>query len=145
MESYTIPANTALADAVLVDFALTKGVIRHMFIHFPAGCHSLARCQFLQGGHQIFPASTGNYFADDDYTLPIEEFHILSESPTALNWKLWNTDDTHEHTLRATIIVLPLEVVIPLYGLADVIASIKKQQDLLYGILTGVPEELEGE
>lgn len=145
MESYKILANTSEADAELIDFALTKGVITNLFIHFPPGCHSLARCQFLQGAHQIFPHSTGNYFADDGYTLPLREFYILSDSPTSLKWKVWNVDDTYDHTLRVTIVVLPVEVVIPLYGLKEVFATLKRQQDILYGVLTGKPMPEEGE
>ena len=139
VEEYTIPANTAHNSAILRPFALTKGVITKLFIHFPHGCHSLARCQFLEGAYQIFPTSTGSFFADDGYTLPVDEFYILDKFPTSLSWKLWNLDDTYSHTLRATIVVLPLEVVIPLYGLSEVMNVIKAQQDALYGILTGEP------
>jgi hypothetical protein len=99
----------------------------------------------LEGVYQIFPTSPGSFFADDSYTLPVDEFYILDKSPTSLSWKLWNLDDTHDHTIRATVIVLPLEVVIPLYGLQEVFTSIKRQQDLLYGILTGETQNEEGE
>lgn len=96
----TIPANTAMKDAELVECKISPGILTDLLIYFPRGCQNLARCRVLLGQKSIAPRSPGNFVAGED--MPIELRNINEravEDIPVLNWYCWNLDDTYEHTI----------------------------------------------
>lgn len=97
---YTIPANTAEADAIRVKCPISPGILRTLTVFYPAGCHNLARCRIYLGEKIIAPRSASNYIAADDmaHTLLHVDEPIREDLPV-LNWLVWNLDDSYDHTI----------------------------------------------
>ena len=111
--SFTIPANTAKKTPETSVILLTYGVIHRLEIGFPKGCAGLVYLQIMDGLHQLWPTNADGAFNTDDYTIPINEFHLLDRSPYRLRLEGWNLDDTYNHTLEVRIGVLPAGVLQP--------------------------------
>ncbi len=97
---YTIPADTAEADAIRVRCPVTKGFLRSLVIYFPAGCHNLARCRVFAGERPVAPRSGANYIAAEGMAVHIQYLNEpIWEDLPVLNWEVWNVDDTYDHTI----------------------------------------------
>jgi len=97
---YTIPANTAEADAIRVPCPVTKGFLRSLTVYFPPGCHNLARCRVAVGLRPIAPRSPSNYIAADDMGVRIQYLNEpIWEDIPVLNWDVWNLDESYPHTI----------------------------------------------
>lgn len=97
---YTIPANTAEADAIRVECKVSPGVLKSLIVYFPAGCHGLARCRIFIGERPVAPRSAKNFIAAEDMAVSMMylEERIREDLPV-LNWDVWNIDDTYDHTI----------------------------------------------
>lgn len=97
---YTIPANTAEADAVRVTCPITKGFLKSINIYFPPGCWGLARCRIFVGQRPIVPRSSANFIAADSALIPIRYLNEpVQDDIPVLNWDVWNLDQAYPHTI----------------------------------------------
>lgn len=97
---YTIPANTAEADAVRVECKISPGVLKTLMVYFPPGCENLARCRVSIGEKPIAPRSSSNYLAADGQNVDLKHLEEpIREDLPVLNWEVWNIDDTYDHTI----------------------------------------------
>jgi len=97
---YTIPANTAEADAIRVRCPVTKGFLRSLTVYFPPGCQNLARCRVSVGERPVAPRSSSSYIAADAMAVRIQYLNEpIWEDIPVLNWRLWNVDESYPHTV----------------------------------------------
>jgi len=101
----TISANTAFEDADEVEMKLSIGILRAVIVNIPAGVHQLARFQILDGIQNIIPSTEQMFITGDDSTPSIITHHKMERQPFNLTWKLWNVDETYNHTLYLMLIL----------------------------------------
>lgn len=96
--------NTAKESALEKELQLCAGVITHVWLYHPEGCHGLAHASIWIGGHQLYPAGP-----DDDYhgnAVPMDfEDQFKLEIPALLKLVTWNEDDTYPHRVYVRITV----------------------------------------
>jgi len=96
---YTVPANTAEADAIRVKCKVTPGMLTRLRVYHPQGCENLVRGRVFLGEKPIAPRSSKNYLAGEGFVCDIRDAReTISEDLPVLNWELWNLDDTYNHT-----------------------------------------------
>lgn len=97
---YTIPANTAEADAIRVKCGVSPGTLRSLIIFMPRGCQNLARCRVFIGERPVAPRSMKNFIACEGYALELRHLdEPIQEDLPVLNWDVWNIDETWPHTI----------------------------------------------
>ena len=96
----TVPANTAEADSLKVKLTISPGILRAIYLYFPAGVQQLAKCRVFLGVKPIVPRSAGRFVTGEDVLIPVTNMtENISENIPELTWELWNEDDTYDHTL----------------------------------------------
>lgn len=97
---YTIPANTAEADAKRVRCPITKGFLRSLMVYYPPGCMNLARCRIFAGERPVAPRSPANYMAGNGMAVHIRYLNEpIQDDIPVLNWHVWNVDELFDHTI----------------------------------------------
>lgn len=89
------------------------GTISQVFVLFPPGHAGLTHLQILYQTRQIFPTSPGEAFVGDDTQYEFSERWPIFESPHELLLRVWNDDDTYDHTVYVELSVLAPEVLVP--------------------------------
>ena len=96
---YTVPANTAEADAVKVECKVSPGVLLSLFMYAPPGCAGLLRSRVFLGERPIAPRSAGSYVAGESLIVDIRNaWEPIKADMPVLNWHLWNLDTVFAHT-----------------------------------------------
>ena len=121
----TISANTTEANAAETKLHVVRGVIHNVWVHFPAGCAGLARVQILEGLHQIAPTNTGQSFKGDGTDINYREHYELTNFPSWITIKTWNTDDTYDHTIVVGLGILKKEVLLPAFSREGILYALK--------------------
>jgi len=103
------PANTTALLPVEVPARLNKGVITQVSVQIPQGCMGLARAQVWRGGHQLWPTTPGAYFKGDGAIIEWPEDYELADEPLSLTIRVWNIDDTYNHTLTFRFSTITLQ------------------------------------
>jgi len=106
-----IPRLTAEASPVIKTLEIGVGVITHVGVKFPAGCHGLAKVRILHREFQLVPLSRGEWITGDDEAVPTESYYEILQAPALLKLVAVNDDDTYPHKLTVRISVLPKAVV----------------------------------
>jgi len=96
--SITVPANTPQSSPIVENIELRGEVIKRATVFFPSGCFALVRVAVYQGLKQIAPYEEGRWIVGDDEEIELLTRYVLYEQPTTLTLKLWNEDDTFDHT-----------------------------------------------
>jgi len=109
VDEYTVPANTAKANAVKRKIGVSAGVVRVIIPDFPPETARLAGMALEHKGHRFFPSEADSWFAAAFFNYPISIHYEIEESPYEVEWLVYNEDDTFPHTLRITIGVFPFE------------------------------------
>jgi len=110
----TVPPNTPREKPIKQEMKLTKGVIHRIEVQFPIGCAGLVHVRLYHNEAVFLPTNPEGSFASDGYVIPIDEHFELKTEPYTLIARLWNEDDTYEHTITLRIGILPKEVLAPL-------------------------------
>jgi len=96
---YTIPANTAEADAIKIECPISMGTLTRLSVYFPPGNYDLGRCRVRLGEKPIAPRSPSNYLTSNGHMIVLEDMEeLISENRSVLVWELWNLDETWPHT-----------------------------------------------
>jgi len=109
----TVPANTAITVPVEQDLKLTHGVVHKLDINFPPGCVGLVGIGIFNAIHQVWPTNPEEMFFADDETISFREHYELITDPYILTARLYNLDDTFEHTITVRIGILPVTILSP--------------------------------
>ena len=77
---------------------LSYGVITDVFIYIPRGHIGLASLQLLYHEHQLYPLNPGGVYKGNETTIAFKEYQPITVNPFELKARVWNTDDTIDHT-----------------------------------------------
>lgn len=124
-----VPKLPAGATVRVKHLKLATGIIRHVEVYFPAGCHCLAHCAVYVGEHQVWPTNPGGDLAGENGAIPFEEYFPVYPADD-WTWRTWNLDDTYPHHLRLRILILP-EIAV---GGAAVVKELKRLREALLGV-----------
>lgn len=105
-----MPANTSASSPVEQTLKLTSGVITHIGVKFPAGCHGMVRVRLLHQTSQLVPLSRGEWVTGDDEEVPSETFFELWALPYSLRFQGCSPGTTYPHTVTVRVTVLPKAV-----------------------------------
>jgi len=83
-----IPAITPETDPLIVRKKVCYGILRY---HWES---------------QIFPTNVDGDYAYDNYAVEFEEYYPILEVPYELTLRLWNDDDTFNHTISFMFLIL---------------------------------------
>ena len=109
----SVEANTPRNSAKTVNIKTTAGVVHQVGIMFPDGCAGLVHVQLWHGGHPFIPVDPMMDVAGNNETVNITEFYKLFPGFNIITVRVWNEDDTHSHTIRVRIGVLPEYILVP--------------------------------
>jgi hypothetical protein len=97
------PENKPLEDWL----GLPKGIITHIDIKFPAGCHGMVKVRLFQEALQLIPLSEDEWVTGDDETVPTETYAELLDKPYKLKFKMCSPDTEYPHTVTVRVEVRP--------------------------------------
>jgi hypothetical protein len=105
----TIAANTTEAIPLKKWLELPKGILTHIDIKFPAGCHGMVKVRLFQEALQLVPLTADEWVTGDDETVPTETYAELLSKPYKLRFKACSPDTTYDHKITVRIEIQPEE------------------------------------
>jgi len=121
----TTPANTAKKDALKTTLKLSAGVITHVWLLHPRGCHGLAHAVITENGHQLWPTNPDGDYHGNGVPMEFDECHEL-KPPARLFLYTWNESVAYSHSVHVRITILPKWVAMPYLIVQDFIDIIKR-------------------
>ena len=121
----TTPPNTSKDDMVHTEMKITEGVITHVWMLHPRGCHGVAHATIDDGLSQIWPTNKDNDYAGNGEPIEFEENYLM-KSPAKLWLNTWNTSTLYPHTVYVHITVQTVEQAQTWKTMQDFISIIKK-------------------
>ena len=103
----TIPADTSEEEPLIDYLELPKGVITHVDMKFPAGCHGMVKARLFKEALQLVPLSSDEWVTGDDESVPTDTYAELPAYPYKLKYKLCSPDTDYDHTITIRIQVQP--------------------------------------
>lgn len=106
----TIPAGTLKSNPIIQSLLLTKGVVNHVEIVFPAGCHNTVSCVIMHQEHQLFPTNPDGSFQSDNDIIKFEDWFELNAEPYEVKIIAWSPLSAYDHDITVRIGVINNEV-----------------------------------
>lgn len=103
----TITESTTEADPLTDWLGLPKGVITHVDVKFPAGCHGMVKVRLFDQALQLIPLSEDEWITGDDETVPTNTYYEMLDKPYKLKFIACSPDTTYPHTITVRIEVQP--------------------------------------
>lgn len=103
----TIEADTSEDDSDVYWLELPKGIITHVDVKFPAGCHGMVRVRLFQEALQLIPLSEDEWVTGDDESVPTDTYAELLDFPYKLKIQLCSPDTDYDHTITVRVNVQP--------------------------------------
>jgi len=82
---------------------VTSGLLWLFEIDFPPGCCGLAHVRMFDGGYQVFPATPGESFHGDNFTIHLEDLYFKTAAPFEFIIETWNEDEIWDHDLQIRV------------------------------------------
>jgi len=122
----TVPANTQDSEPVSDTLKLGAGVITHIGVKFPAGCHGMVGVRLKIQEAQILPVPRGEWVSGDDETVD-SDYHIeFTRERQELEFEGISPDTDYNHTISVRITMLPAWVAAPYQILSDLVKIFKR-------------------
>jgi len=127
----TVPKNTPKDIPIKEEITVDEyGYIVFTEIRFPPGPQGLLKVSVWYGETQLIPQKESDWIAGDDERIwDIPLFYITKGEKILV--KAYNEDDTYDHSFFFRMVVLPSDIVRPLFELGDSIRSIKYLSSVL--------------
>ena len=106
----TVPADTPKAEPVQVEALVHPGMVTHVSVEFPRGCHQMVHCIIVEGKYQLWPRNPEGTMASDDYVVEFSDFREIKRGRNLLLVYAWSPGSSYSHDLRVRITVLPKKV-----------------------------------
>jgi len=121
----TIAKEITEAAPTRSSFKISKGIIYHAWVIFPAGCAGLVYTKLQDGAHPVVPSTAGMNLSGDGIQITGKEFYEIETAPTVLSVYSWNLDDTYAHTITWRLYVLPKDVLLPVAATEGFMGALK--------------------
>lgn len=95
--------NTLEIDATITEISLQKGMIDYVNLIFPPGSVGLLHLQLFIHGEQVSPWNKTGSIVGNDVTIQAIKNYPLEQPPYTIIAKLWNLDDTYDHSVLLDI------------------------------------------
>jgi hypothetical protein len=102
-----IDADTSEKDPLEGWLRLPKGIITHVDIKFPAGCHGMVQVRMFKESLQLIPLTEDEWVTGDDETVPTDTYAEMLDFPFKLKINACSPDTTYDHTITVRIEVHP--------------------------------------
>ena len=119
----TITAGTTEAAPYTKVLKVRKGVIPHIGVYFPPGCHGLVKARLLHNEHQIVPLSPDEWATGNGMEVQAERFYELASKAYALKFQGCSPTCSWNHTVTVRVTVVP-EIVASLAPLINLFRQI---------------------
>lgn len=103
----TVEADTAEDDPLRQWLNLPKGIITHIDIKFPAGCHGMVKVRLFKESLQLVPLSEDEWVTGDDEPVPTETYCELLDKPFKLKLVACSPDTAYDHTITVRTEIQP--------------------------------------
>lgn len=103
----TITADTPEASPKTQTLKLTRGVVTHIGIKFPSGCHGLVKVRLLRWETQLIPLSRGEWVTGDDEEVKTDMYYEMEELPSSLKFIGCSPTTQYNHTVTVRVTILP--------------------------------------
>ena len=123
--SVTTPANTKKEDAVETEMQVTEGIITHVWLKHPPGCHSLAHATISDGLSQIYPTNKDEDYHGDEFPMEFDDNYELL-SPAKLFLHTWNDSTLYSHGVDVRITIQSKAIAQPWQTVSDLVSMLKK-------------------
>lgn len=105
-----VPADRKETAPVEAEAKLTHGVITHVWVQFPPGCHGMVYTYIRRGLHQVWPTNPDSKFCADDYVIDWDEYYELFEEPFSFIVGGYSPGTTYSHEITFRFEVTPQEL-----------------------------------
>lgn len=95
--------NTTETDATITEISLQKGMIEYVNVIFPPGSVGLLHLQLFIHGEQVSPWNKTGSIIGNNVTIQAIKNYPLSQPPYIIIARLWNLDDTYDHSVLLDI------------------------------------------
>ena len=123
--SVTTPANTKKEDAVETEMQVTEGIITHVWLKHPPGCHGLAHATISDGLSQIYPTNKDEDYHGDEFPMEWDDYYELL-SPAKLFLHTWNDSTLYSHGVDVRITIQPKAIAQPWQVVSDLVNMLRK-------------------
>jgi len=134
---FDIPKHTFLKVA--------KGLVYKVEIDFPPGPAGLLKLQIFDGGHQVWPSSSGEYFATDNYCISFDDTLLKLIAPFQFDIYTLNEDTIHPHAVTVRLGMISSELYmarfLPTFGYKELRRVIAEETALQEEIKTTIIEK----
>lgn len=108
--SITVQPSNTLSNPVTTRCKLTTGIIRHVSIQFPRGCHYAVRVQIHTDALQLLPSNPDGFYMADDYVIECDCYYPTEVFGNELIIRAWSHNARYPHTICVYIdLVEPAE------------------------------------
>jgi hypothetical protein len=122
----TVPANTPFERAVSLDVVVEGDVLSEVAYLLPVGWCGIPRFAIFYGIKQVYPETGGEWITGDGMYRSRRINWPLPEPKCKLTIKMYNPDDTYDHTLYLWLSTETVEEAKPFKVLADFIAILRR-------------------
>lgn len=105
-----IPADTSKAALVEQKKKIRTGIITHIEVLMPPGCHKLVYATVSHRLTQLMPFNPDEAVRADTYPVVGDYYWSVTESSPELILRGWSPDTIYDHTVSIRITVLPKAV-----------------------------------
>jgi hypothetical protein len=102
-----IEADTTEAKPLIEWLELGKGIVTHVDIKFPAGCHGMVKVRLFQEALQLVPLTEDEWVTGDDEAVPTETYCELLDKPFKLKIVACSPDTDYDHTITVRLEIQP--------------------------------------
>lgn len=103
----TILSNTPEEDPYEGWLRLPKGIITHVDVKYPAGCHGMVKVRMFKESLQLIPLTEDEWITGDDETVPTDTYAEMLNYPFKLKFIACSPDTIYAHTVTVRIEVHP--------------------------------------
>lgn len=129
---YTVK-DTYAVNPLSTVLKVCKGLVYKVEVEFPPGPMGLYKCQIYDGGHQLWPATPGQYFKSDGLLISFDDTYLKLAAPYEFTIYTWNEDEAYPHGLTVRIGMVSKELFmsrfLPSYGYQELTRFLREEQE----------------
>lgn len=121
-----VPANTLKTEPKEETLKLSAGVVTHIGVKFPAGCHGMVGVRLLHSEGQIMPVPRGEWVTGDDEEAAAV-YHIeFGKEVELMKFQGISPGTNYKHTITVRITILSPLIAAPYKIFADIAKVFKR-------------------